>query len=184
MARDSTREQRSCRSRNGPSFSRAAMMSSTAASPTFLIAERPKRIDLSFTVKTLPLSFTLGGKDGDAHRLRLGDEERDLVGVVEFVGEQRGHELDRVARLEPRGLVGDDAVAGGVGLVEAVAGEFVEDVEELVGLFGGDVVFLRAALDENGALLGHFLRLSFCPWRGAARRRRRACSRRGPARPA
>ena len=38
------------------------MISFTAASPTFLIAERPKRIDLSFTVKTLPLSLTLGGR--------------------------------------------------------------------------------------------------------------------------
>ena len=37
-------------------------MSSTAAWPTFLIAERPKRIDFSPTVKTLPLSFTLGAR--------------------------------------------------------------------------------------------------------------------------
>ena len=46
-----------------------------------------------------------------------------------------------------------------MGFVEAVAGEFFEQVEDLVGLGGGDVVGLRATLDEGLALLLHFLDL-------------------------
>ena len=48
-----------------------------------------------------------------------------------------------------------------MGFVETVAGEFVEHVEKLVGLVGLDAVFLRRALDEDRALLGHFLGLLF-----------------------
>ena len=121
MPRDSTREQRSCMSRNGPPFSRAAMICCTAAWPTFLIAESPKRIVFSLDGENAAALVHVGREHRDAHRLRLGDEKRDLVGVVEFVGEQRGHELDRVPRLQPRRLAGDHAVAGRVRLVETVA---------------------------------------------------------------
>ena len=78
----------------GRRLSRAAMISSTAACADILDRGKAEADRVrSFTVKTLPLSFTLGRQDLDAHRLRLGHEERDLVGVVELVGEQRGHEL-------------------------------------------------------------------------------------------
>ena len=46
--------------------------------------------------------------------------------------EDRGHELDRVVRLEVRGLVGDQPIAGGVGLVEPIPGEWLESGEDLV----------------------------------------------------
>ena len=62
-------------------------------------------------------------------------------------------------RLQIRGLIRDDGVGGGVRLVEAVAGEFFQQIENLVRLRGGDFVFLGAALDELLALLLHFLDL-------------------------
>ena len=47
-------------------------------------------------------------------------------------GQDRGHVLDRVVRLQVRGLVGDQAVAGRVGLVEAVPLERLEGLEDRV----------------------------------------------------
>ena len=98
-------------------------------------------------------------QDLDAHAVALGNEDADLVGVVDFVGEQRGHELDRVVRLQIGGPIGDVAVTGGVGFVEAVTGEHLDLVEDLVGEFLADVVGLLRALDELAALLGHLLRV-------------------------
>ena len=57
------------------------------------------------------------------------------------------------------GLVGDDSVSGGMGLVEAVPGELLDVVEDLAGLLRGNVVRLLAALDESCALLDHHLEL-------------------------
>ena len=77
---------------------------------------------------------------------------------VHVEAHRRGVEFDRVVRLQPGGLVGDERVGGGVALVEAVARELVDQVEQLVGLGGRDGIDPRAALDEAGAL-GVHLRL-------------------------
>ena len=58
-------------------------------------------------------------------------------------------------RLQPGGLVGDQRVSGGVALVEAVAGELVDQIEQLVRLVCGNPVHPRTALDEARALGVH-----------------------------
>ena len=100
-------------------------------------------------------------QDIDAHAVTLANEDADLVGVVDFVRKQRGHELDRVVGLEIGRPIGNVAVAGGVGLVEAIAGEHLDLGEDLAGERLADVVVLGRALDELAALLGHFLRVFF-----------------------
>ena len=64
-------------------------------------------------------------QDLDPHALRLVDEERHLVLGVHHRGDQRGHVLGRVVGLQPRRPVGDQRVAGGVGLVERVVGRLL-----------------------------------------------------------
>ena len=77
----------------------------------------------------------------------------DGFGLVDhFEGEQGGHVLGGEVGFQPGGLIGDDGVAGGVGFVEAVAGEFFDEGEELGGLFLGDAVGL-CAFDEGGFFL-------------------------------
>ena len=60
-ARQSTRSQKSQIELNGPPNSRAAMIASTAAAPTFFTASSPKRMLPSTTTKSCPDSFTSGG---------------------------------------------------------------------------------------------------------------------------
>ena len=43
-------------------------------------------------------------------------------------------------RFQPGGVIGDQRVGGGVGLVEAVTSELVEEVEQFIGLAAPDVV--------------------------------------------
>ncbi len=64
-----------------------------------------------------------GGGDGDAQLAGVGDVLGDVVGVVAADGEQGGDVFHRVVGLQIGGLAADDGVVGGVGLVEAVAGE-------------------------------------------------------------
>ena len=77
----------------------------------------------------------VGREDADAHAFAFADEDGDFVGVADFVAQYGGHELDGVIRLEKGGLVADPAVGDAVAFVEAVAGEFFEQVEDLVGFF-------------------------------------------------
>ena len=72
------------------------------------------------------------GEHLDAHRPGVGEVDRRLVEVALHAREQAGEVLDRVVRLEVRGLVGDEPVAEGVALVERVVGERLDDVEQLV----------------------------------------------------
>ena len=60
-ARQSTRSQKSQIEVNGPPSSRASMIVSTAASPTFLTASSPKRILPRRTTKSWSDSLTSGG---------------------------------------------------------------------------------------------------------------------------
>ena len=62
--------------------------------------------------------------DANAEPARLIPEFGELVDVAFVERHRRGEELDRVVRLEPGGLIGDQRVSGGVALVEAVIGEF------------------------------------------------------------
>ena len=85
-------------------------------------------------------------------------------------------EIDRVMRLEPGGLDGDDRVGGGVALVEAVAGELLHRVEDAGAR---SACRCRAAAQPATKRRAPWPspRLFSCPSRGAAGRRRRACSR-------
>jgi hypothetical protein len=58
-------------------------------------------------------------------------------------------------RLQIGGLVGDDGIGGGVGLVEAVIGELGEQVEDMSAC--GLETPLDRAFDETAALLVHRL---------------------------
>ena len=98
----------------------------------------------------------VGRHDLDAHALRLVDEERHLVLRVHDGRDQRRHVLGGVVRLQPGRPVGDQRVAGRVGLVERVVrGLLVGRPQRL------DHVGRRArgpaALDELGLELGHRL---------------------------
>ena len=58
-------------------------------------------------------------------------------------------------RLHPGGLIGEQRIGGGVRFVEAVAGEFVDQIEQFVGLLGFDAGHRLAAVDEALALRVH-----------------------------
>ena len=75
--------------------------------------------------------------DLDAHAAALGDRGGDLLLVRTERGQHGRHVIDRVVRLEVGGLVGDQAVARGVRLVEAVALERLERREDRVDDAGG-----------------------------------------------
>ena len=89
---------------------------------------------------------------GLAHLLAIGGE---LLLVVAFHGHRRGEELDRVVRLEPGGLIGEQRVGGGVALVEAVGGELGHRVEDRVGELGDRCPRATAPVDEGLALGVH-----------------------------
>ena len=72
----------------------------------------------------------VGRQHLDAHVPALAQVQRRLVLVVLHGGEQRGHVLGRVVRLEERGPVRHQAVPGGVRLVERVVRERDEDVPQ------------------------------------------------------
>ena len=67
---------------------------------------------------------------GDAQLAAVGQVDRGLVLVVAHRGEQAGHVLGRVVRLEVRRPVGHHPVAGGVRLVERVVGERQDGVPQ------------------------------------------------------
>ena len=83
----------------------------------------------------------VGRHDGDVHLAALGDVLDYVLGLRGFAGQQRGHELDGIVRLEPGGVIGEQRVGGGVRLVEAVAGELLHQVEDLSGDVLGDASF-------------------------------------------
>ncbi len=89
-------------------------------------------------------AIDVGRADGEAEAHALGDGLGDaLVGAG--AREHGGHVLVGVVRLQVRGLVGDGAVAGGVRLVEGVAGERLDQVED-----GARFVFAVAVGDGGG----------------------------------
>jgi hypothetical protein len=98
----------------------------------------------------------VGRLDAEPHRAALLHVLDDLVCLVHFRREQRGHELDGIVGLEIRGLVRDVRVARGVGLVEPVARELLDQVPDPLALASIDLVGLAAG-DELLTLLRHQL---------------------------
>jgi hypothetical protein len=122
-----------------------------------LIAARPT----TRRRKINPALVHIRRQDLDAHGPRLSDVLAELLRIRHVVGHHGAEELHRVIGFQVGRLIREHRIGGGVRLVEAVAGELLQQVEDLVGLAGRDAVHLRAAFDERLALLGHFLRLLF-----------------------
>ncbi len=62
--------------------------------------------------------------------------------------------------LQVRGLVGDQRISGCVRFVEAITGEFLDEIKNFPGGMGAHAVFLRAGR-ENLAMHDHFCELLF-----------------------
>ena len=75
----------------------------------------------------------VGRQHLDPHLLAAVDEERHLVFGVHHRGDHRRHVLGRVVGLQIGGAVGDQPVAGGVGLVERVVGRRFVQLPEVRG---------------------------------------------------
>ena len=63
----------------------------------------------------------------------------------------------RVVRFQPGGLVGEQRIGGGVAFVETVAGELVDQIEQLTSLLRLDPREFLTPGNEAGALRVHFL---------------------------
>ena len=111
----------------------SAMIASTAAWPTFLTASRPKRIELPADDEAVVGGVDVGRQHLDPHLLAAVDEERHLVLGRHHRGDHRRHVLGRVVGLQVGGAVGDQRVAGGVGLVEGVVGRRRHQRPEVLG---------------------------------------------------
>ena len=86
----------------------------------------------------------VGREDLEPHRSRLADVGGHLVGVAHLVREVGGHELGGIVGLEVGGAIGDDGIRGGVGLVEAVAREGDQYLEDAIGVLGLEALLDRA----------------------------------------
>ena len=106
----------------------------------------------------------VGHQDPNPHRAAFVQVQGGAVLVTLDRGEQRRHVLGRVVRLEPCGLVGHKPVRRRVRSVEAVAGEVLDEAEQLlgerfvvaVGETAGDELLLLLAHDGRD-LLAHRL---------------------------
>ena len=103
----------------------------------------------------------------DAQPAALGDGRGNLLGRVAHRGQHAGHVLDRVVRLEIRGLVGDQAVARGMGLVEAVALERLECLEHGIDRLRWHTALSGAAGRTSPSARGAHP-TSSCGWRSRA----------------
>ena len=93
-----------------------------------------------------------------AVRLGVVVELLQLVGVAHERRQVGGHECCGVVRLEIRGVIGHQRIGGRVRLVEAVAGELLHVIEDLVRLGRLDAP-AGGTVDEDRALLRHLLGL-------------------------
>ena len=100
----------------------------------------------------------IGRQEADAVVAGIVVEQLELVGVVQFARHGGGHEFGRIVGFEPGGLVGHQGVGGGMGFVEAVAGEFFHVVEDFIGFFAGNALFGRT-FGEDFAVFRHFFGL-------------------------
>ena len=123
------RRAKSARLANGRS-PRDATIEAACPSPTPLIAPkrvadrelcRPRRAPRR---NRRPSGMIDGGSTTMPEAPRLVAKLGELVGVALVEGHRRGEEFDRIMRLEPGGLIGDQRIGRRMALVEAVVGEF------------------------------------------------------------
>ena len=99
----------------------------------------------------------IGRQHANIHFAAFVDVLHDLRHVAGFRREQRGHEIDRIVRLQISRYECQKRISRRVRLVEAVSGELLHQVEDLLGLLRR-MTPLRRALHEAAALLGHLFR--------------------------
>ncbi len=123
---------------NGPPSARALTIASTALNPTPLIAPSPKWIFPSPATWKVELPLVdVRRQHLDPHPpavVDMFDEELVALGAVHLRGEHGGHELGRIVGLQVGRLIGDQGIGGVMRLVEAVAAEELDQVEDLGGL--------------------------------------------------
>ncbi len=73
---------------------------------------------------------------------------RDFFGITRVSGQHGRHIFDRVVGLHVGGLVGDTAIASGVGLVKPVGSKGFDEFPELVGDLWGQLTVLFKALHQ------------------------------------
>ena len=131
--RRSIREQKSVSDLNGPPSSRAAMIDSIAPWPDVLDREQPEADRVA-----LDGELEVAGVDVRRPSTSMPSRRHSATAAATFSSfdaerrQDAGHVLDGVVRLQVRRLVGDQPVAGRVGLVEAVPLERLERLEDRV----------------------------------------------------
>ncbi|MBS1249861.1 MAG: hypothetical protein MAG431_01446 [Chloroflexi bacterium] len=94
-------------------------------------------------------------EDFYAHLATLRSVEGDFVGVALVDGQEGGHVLYGVVSFEISRLDGDNAIIGGVGFVETVAGKLLPIFEDGLGCFSVHA-FFDSPSDEFFAVLFDF----------------------------
>ena len=102
------------------------------ALPDVLDREQPEPDRVALDGELEVAGVDVRREDRDAEPAALGDGGRDLLLVRAERRQDAGHVLDGVVGLQVGRLVGDEAVAGRVGLVEAVPLEGLEGLEHRV----------------------------------------------------
>ena len=121
---------------NAPFARRASMICCTAPEPTLRTADRPVpdlRLAARRRREVLFGLVHVGRQHLEPHQPARVQVERLAVLVVADARQDRRHVLDRVVRLQVRGLVRDVAVRARVRGVEPVVGERLHQVEQVVG---------------------------------------------------
>ena len=134
----STRLMKSSMSVNGAAFVARRDDAFGRAGPTFFTvaeAEHDRGIESAVAIhrsaarSLTPLRLMSGGSTAMPRRTHSATASA-MRSWAPALAEHGGHVLVRVVRLQVRGLVRDGAVAGGVRLVEGVAGERLDQVED------------------------------------------------------
>ncbi len=92
--------------------------------------------------------------------LRVLEQNFQLVGVAHLNGHVGAEELGRVMHLQPGGVVGQERIGSGMGLVKAIAGKLLHQVEYFVGFVFQNIVFGRP-IAEYLPMLGHLIGVFF-----------------------
>ena len=108
----------------------------------------------------------VGRQNVDAEAAALCGIGSELVLTIEDAGKQRRHILARIVAFEPRRLIGNRSIGGGVGLIEGIGGKALHLTEHGSGcslvntaahaaLHYHIAVFVGHTVDKNGAFALH-----------------------------
>ncbi len=111
-----------------------------------------------------PALIDVRRQDPDPKVAALGDVSDDLIRIAHDTGKKSGHELCGIMGLQISGLIRDQGIGRRMTFIETVTRKISHQVKDLLGLFLRDLMMPLSALDKEGFLLLHFLRL-FLPHR-------------------